>query len=291
MEDTRALCCVGDLLHDVVVRLTDTIAHATDTPAIIGSRRGGSAANVAVAAAAAGGRARFVGNVGTDLVGDALIGALVAAGVEPHVTRRGRTGSVVALVDVDGERSMLTDRADADDVTGLDETCLDDAHTVHIPVYSFTGGVLATTALELGVAAHRSGVRVSVDLSSVALLEELGRPQVDDILDTIRPDVVFANSDEAHWLLHGAPRAEPARSPLYIVKNGGRPAVVHQHGSPPELVAPPDQGTVEDSTGAGDAFAGGFLVALAAGATPVEATMAGHRRAWLTLTSRSDRPA
>ena len=283
------LCCMGDLLHDVAVQLTAPVAHATDTPAIIRSRRGGSAANVAVAAAAAGGRARFVGNVGTDLVGDALLAALIGAGVEARVTRHGRTGSVVALVDLDGERSMLTDRADADDVTGFDEGCIADAHTLHIPMYSFTGGVLATSSLELGVAAHRSGVRVSVDLSSVALLEELGRRHVEDILATVQPDVVFANSDEAHWLTHGAQRPHQVDLPLYVVKNGGRPAVVHQRETPPVLVAPPDQGDIDDSTGAGDAFAGGFLVALAAGATPVEATTAGHRRAWLTLSERSGR--
>ena len=57
------LCCIGDLVEDVVVWLTSDIATGTDTNASIRRRRGGSAANVAVSAALTGASVRFIGRV------------------------------------------------------------------------------------------------------------------------------------------------------------------------------------------------------------------------------------
>src|SRR5688572_17833675 len=111
------LCAVGDLVEDVVVLLDGPPARGTDTTARISRHRGGSAANVAVAAAAASRekRARFVGHVGADDLGDRLLAELAAAGVDLAVTRGGHTGSIVVLVDPDGERTMLTDRGASPD--------------------------------------------------------------------------------------------------------------------------------------------------------------------------------
>src|SRR3990170_2044452 len=73
------VCTVGDLVEDVVVRLSGALAFGADTPSVITRRRGGSAANVAVAVARAGGRVRFVGRVGNDPLGGALVAELEAA--------------------------------------------------------------------------------------------------------------------------------------------------------------------------------------------------------------------
>ena len=63
------LCVIGDLVEDVVVHAAASPARGTDTPARIDRTRGGSAANVAVAAVAAGCATRFIGRVGDDSVG------------------------------------------------------------------------------------------------------------------------------------------------------------------------------------------------------------------------------
>ena len=73
------LAVVGDLLEDIVVRIATTPALGTDTPATIERRRGGSAANVAAAAATAGAPVRFIGCVGADETGARLAGELEAA--------------------------------------------------------------------------------------------------------------------------------------------------------------------------------------------------------------------
>jgi sugar/nucleoside kinase (ribokinase family) len=62
---------------------------------------------------------RFVGRVGDDAAGAALVRDLVGAGVDARVQREGRTGTIVILVDEDGERTMYPDRAAAGELAGV----------------------------------------------------------------------------------------------------------------------------------------------------------------------------
>ena len=142
---------VGDLVEDVVVRLHERVNEASDTRATVIRRRGGSAANVVAAACRAGGRARFIGQVGNDAVGRVLTDALVAEGADVVVRRAGRTGTIVVLVDVVGERTMLSDRGSCTDLADPQPQWLDGLHTLHIPYYSLVGEPLATTAATLSL--------------------------------------------------------------------------------------------------------------------------------------------
>jgi len=108
---TPLIVCVGDLIDEIAVRLDAPWRRGSDAAAQITRRRGGSAANVAVAAVAAGGSARFIGAVGQDATAETLEAALVRAGVEPLLQRGGRSASIVVVVEPDGERTMLPDRA------------------------------------------------------------------------------------------------------------------------------------------------------------------------------------
>jgi sugar/nucleoside kinase (ribokinase family) len=86
---------------------------------------------------------------------------------------------------------------------------------------------------------------------------------------------VFANLDEATALgvLDGRPRWTT------VVKRGPDPALILTAGGERREVAAPVVDGVRDTTGAGDAFAGGFLTAHAAGLELVEACAAGHAAA------------
>ena len=260
------------------MHLREEVNVASDTEATVIRRRGGSAANVVMAAIRAGGRARFIGQVGDDGAGRWLTEQLTTAGAEVAVRRGGRTGTIVVLLDVHGERTMLADRASATELTDPDPAWLDGLTTLHIPFYSLAVEPLGATARTLAAWAHERGITVSVDASSAAVLQRFGIERAGHDIWALNPDVVLSNELEAEVL--GQQLFGPYRDgSLVVVK----------HGAGPALVQRPDIGSVEvaaivvegvtDTTGAGDAFAAGLLLALAAGMAPVAAVQRGHEAA------------
>ena len=266
---------VGDLVEDVVVHLHERVNIASDTRATVIRRRGGSAANVIAAACRAGGPARFIGQVGDDATGRGLTDTLIADGANVIVRRAGRTGSIIVMLDPRGERTMLTDRAACTDLADPSPEWLDGLDTLHIPYYSLVGEPLATTTTTLAGWAIERGIRVSVDTSSSAVLHQVGSAQALARIRSLRPSVVLANELEAAALgaeLHPHHLA----GALVIIKQGAQPAIVLQTGLSPFEVPAETVANVRDTTGAGDAFAAGLLLALADGADPIVATLRAH---------------
>jgi sugar/nucleoside kinase (ribokinase family) len=281
------LATLGDLVEDVVVRIDGPINVASDTPARISRRRGGSAANVAVAGASLGRPSRFLGQVGVDAIGDALLAEMAAAGVDvTSVRRSGSTGTIVALVDAIGERTMLTDRRTCVDLTAPEPSWLDAITILHVPLYSLAGGAVATTATTVIGWAHERRIDVAVDVSSTALIDALGVDQVRALLDLLRPGVVFANRDEAAALEIDGPVA----GSITVVKRGPDPAIVFTADAAGTEVPGITVSRSVDTTGAGDAFAAGFLLHAGGWAgDPIGACVSGHRSAATLLRAR-DQP-
>lgn len=271
------LCTLGDVVEDVVVWLNETVHYGTDTSARITRHRGGSAANVAAFAAAVGGRSRFVGQVGDDDTGERLLAGLRAGGVEPAVGRGGRTGSIVVIVDPTGERTMLTDRGAAVELSALPPGAIDGIDTLHVPAYSLTIDPIAATARRAIEMCRDRHVLVSIDASSESMLESFGTGRFLDLLRELQPDVFFCNRDE-HRVLGLAPATAAPGCALTIVKAGGDPATIIENGTCTEVAVPPG-GTIVDTTGAGDAFAAGFLLAYRRDPSARSAVEAGHRLA------------
>lgn len=247
---------LGDLVEDVVVELDGPVNVASDTAARISRRRGGSAANVAAAAAGLGAPSRFVGQVGDDSTGAALVSDLAGAGVDVvHVRRSGTTATIVVLVDAVGERTMLVDPGSARLLDGAEPAWLDGADVLHLTLYSLLDEPIATTSRSLAALAEERGIDVSIDVSSVALIESAGAATVLDLVRSLRPAVVLANAEEAHVLgLHGS-----IGDASVIVKCGPDPCVIHRLGrASVEVPALTLDGHV-DTTGAGDTFAAGVL--------------------------------
>lgn len=240
------ICVVGDLNLDVVVSARAPVAAETDTDVRTWVGAGGQAANVAAWVVALGGVARLVAARAADMAGALVAGELSRRGVElagPVVA--GRTGVVVSLSDRGRARSMLTDRGVGPRLSAgaLRHEWFAGCARLHLPAYSLVSQPIATAAL----AAAAQVPRVSVDLSSTAALRGYGVARFVELLSRLRPDVVFGNEAEAE-LVADVPGAE------LVVKLGARGVLAGG------TVHPAWPARAVDSTGAGDAFAAGYLL-------------------------------
>ena len=250
------LCTLGDLLLDVIVRLEQPLEPGTDATAQTRTGAGGQAANVAAWAAALGAEARFVGKRGDDPAASLAAGELARLGVTvfgPVVL--GRNGVVVSIVGEEGERAMASDRGVAPTLSAdeLEPAWFEGATHLHLSGYSLMSSPIDAAATRAAGLVRAGGGTVSVDLASRRVIVDFGPERLRRVLGELGPELVFANEEERAELGPGA-----AVDVTWVLKRGAAGAAVERDGQKSEFPAVPAE--VIDTTGAGDAFAAGYLV-------------------------------
>ena len=285
---------VGDLMLDVFV-LPTLQAPEQRTGLVV--KGGGSAANTAAWIAHCGQPVAFIGCAGRDFQGRMLVAELGEQGVQPVVSLipDADTGAVLVELTDDGEHVMRSSRganlALSPDM--LAAPLADQPRIVHITGYS----LLNRYALDLLVAAsgvaERNNARLSFDPSSVSAVHTLGRRRLLQALARCGVDVLLPNAAEA-CALAGTDDVDRAVAdltklvPTVLVKLGEHGALTLSGG---RLIRVPAVETrTVDTTGAGDAFNAGALVALLEGASVERACAAGNRVAALTIAKIGGRP-
>jgi ribokinase len=261
---SHVILSIGDLLLDITIRTEGPLRPDDDRAARIGMSGGGQAANFAAWAAALGEPVRLVTRVGDDDRGRRLVADLEARGVEVcPVWSAEPTGAIAVLVAPDGRRSMATERGASVGLTRDDlvKDWFDGIALIHVPAYSLFRDPLAKAARAAIELARAGGGMLSIDLSSVAGLEDYGPSRMAYDLARLKPELLFATAAEAGAI--GVGLEHLAQVP--VIKLGAAGCTVFGRRIP----APSVQHV--DGTGAGDAFAAAFCVAWLRGAAPVEA--------------------
>ena len=288
------IIAIGDAIVDVIatcddafiaehnlpkggMQLLDTVA-ADRLYAAMGNARetsGGSAANSMAGIAAMGGRTAFIGQIADDQLGDIFRHDMRALGVQFDtlaLPRSGNppTGRCLILVTPDAQRTMNTSPGASHLLTpdALDEKLIASAAILYLEGYLF-GPELPRAAMMRAIdIAHGAGREIAFTLSESVCIA--GRREAfTNMIDRGGIDLLFANEDELLQLTGGSALGEAMamladKVPTLVITRGAEGALALDGGEGIEVPAI-QVGNVVDTTGAGDLFAAGFLVARARG--------------------------
>ena len=259
---------LGDLNLDVCGDGVSDPRPGYEVRGSVRANAGGSAGTFARVAAGLGADVTFFGAVGRDIVGDLLERSLVAAGAEAHLARGASPSGAVVAVRRGNERSMICSRGANDD---LDAGWVADGWPpsvdhLHVSGYSFLAEGPRAAARKGIALAGGCGASVSLNLPPANLLAAFGVDRFRPFLQGV--DWLFANQGEGE-LLAGTPATDDTVRVLArqyeagALTLGAQGAIAWRDGRVdrrgPEAVLD------VNPTGAGDAYAAGFVVALLGG--------------------------
>lgn len=281
---------IGNAIVDVVARADDTFLSRHDMRkggmTLIGAAAaealytamppgressGGSAANTCAVAAALGTRVAYLGKVANDQLGTVFRHDITAAGVHfpsAPLVDGAPTARCLILVTPDGQRTMNTylGACVMFGTADVDTALVGDAAVLYLEGYLFDPPAAQAAFRQAAAAAHAAGRRVALSLSDPfcvarhrAAFRELVKQDV---------DILFANETEITSLYETNTfdaAAEAARGDvaLAVLTRSEAGSIIVQGGETLPIAAEPTR--VVDTTGAGDAYAAGFLAGLTAG--------------------------
>jgi sugar/nucleoside kinase (ribokinase family) len=220
---------------------------------------GGSAANTIHGLAMLGIKTGFIGSIGKDDMGDFFENDMKFAGIDSMLTRRDTvTGTAVALISPDSERTFATHLGAAVEVDAMDlhPGFFKGYEILYLEGYLIFNKSLVETACRL---ARENNMKIALDLSSYNVVEA----KLEDLKEIIEKyvDIVFANEDEAKAFTALEP--EEALNhisefcEIAVVKAGSDGSWIKRGDEIVRIMAAPVN--LLDTTGAGDLYASGFL--------------------------------
>lgn len=266
---------------------------------------GGDVINTAIHLARSGDRVRLASAMGTDPMSAELCAAWEAEGVDTVLVLRAadRLPGLYAIeTDASGERSFHYWRGEAAarrmfDLPGSAEMVAQAAQSDLLYFSLITLAILPDEGrealLDLCARVRAGGGKVAFDGNYRARLwsdaatachwRDRAIAVSDMGLPTLADEVEMGAADDAQ---DAAARWGAGQGREVVVKLGGDGCLVDG-----VVVPVPQMVPVIDSSGAGDAFNGGYLHARLTGATPVDAALAGHRLAGWNIGRRGAIPA
>jgi len=255
---------------------------------------GGKGSNQAVAAARVGADVTFLSKIGQDPFGDMAMATWEEAGVKAAVTRTAEsyTGAAYIFIDDDtGDNAIIV--------------CPGAATTISAADMDAAAGIIGAasvfvTQLEQPLPAAYRALEIARAGGAVTVLNPAPAIPLDDGIWPLC-DYVTPNETEAETLtgvavssIDGARAAGDAflakGAGAALITLGKAGALLHT-ADRSDLVPAFDCGPVVETTGAGDAFNGGFAAALARGEAPLEAVRFGCATAGLSVTRPGTAPS
>ena len=255
---------------------------------------GGKGSNQSVAAAMAGGTVHFITRLGDDAFADIARATWARAGVVPEVTvdRESYTGAAYIFVEnATGNNAIIVSPGAAGRVSVAD---------VEAKADLIASAAIFVTQLEQPIPAAKRGLEIARAAGVITILNPAPAARLgDDILALC--DYITPNETETEALtglpVTSIPEAKLAADVLLsrgvgavVITLGDKGALYHD-ASRSVHVPVISAGPVVETTGAGDAFNGGFAVALSEGRDVIDAVRFGCATAGISVTRAGTAPS
>ncbi|WP_265520049.1 ribokinase [Nitratireductor luteus] len=255
---------------------------------------GGKGSNQAVACAQAGAEVSFISKLGRDTFGEMALKTYAEKGVTPKITMMDDMPSGAAFIfvnDENGDNAIIVYPGAAGTI-GIED--------VEAARGTIENSAIFATQLEQPVEAARHALEIA---RAAGVTTVFNPAPAEPFPDEIYPlcDYIAPNETEAAALVgFDLDTLEDAmRAGDVLLERGvgtalitlGERGVLYHTRDRSEHVPAFSVGTVIDTTGAGDAFVGGFCAALSRGLDPVEAVRFGCATAGIAVTRRGTAPS